>query len=86
MSTGRIAFTDHALDRMRERGASQDDVCRAIREGTPEKAREGRVLYRIELDFLAEWAGKFYTKRQVAPVVVEEGEAMVVITVYVFYY
>lgn len=51
-----------------------------------EEAREGRVMYRLELDFLAEWAEKFYAKRQVAPVVIEEGGAMVVITVYVFYY
>ena len=35
---------------------------------------------------MADWAGNFYAKRQVVPVVVEEEHASVVITVYVFSY
>ena len=87
MSAGkRILFTHHALVRMRERGATRADIDRAVREGDPEPGRGGRTLYRLELDFMADWAGKFYAKRQVVPVVVEEEHASVVITVYVFYY
>lgn len=87
MSAGkRIVFTHHALVRMRERGATRSEIHRAVREGQPEQGREGRTLYRLEFDFMADWAGKFYAKRQVVPVVVEEEHSTVVITVYVFYY
>lgn len=82
----RIVFTHHALVRMRERGATRADIRRAVEEGNPEPGRGGRVLYRLEFDFMADWAGRFYAKRQVVPVVVEEEQASVVITVYVFYY
>ena len=81
-----IRFTRHATDRMAERGASADEVTQAIREGARETVREGRHRFRLNLQYGALWQGKYYAIKQVAPVSVEEADAMVVITVYTFYY
>ncbi len=39
-----------------------------------------------EFDFNDYWNGRFYTKKAVRPVFVEEEGEIVVITVYVYYY
>ncbi len=81
-----IVFTAHALQRMRERGAREEDVRDAIRVGRRETARQGLVLYRLNLEFKREWDGRYYAVQQVAPVVAEERDRVVVVTVYTFYF
>ena len=43
-------------------------------------------MYRLNLEFKREWDGKYYSVQQVAPVVSEEPERFVVVTVYTFYF
>lgn len=81
-----IVFTFHARQRMKDRGASEKDVVEAIRTGEQEPARSGRVMFRLNLEFNHEWDGTYYHIQQLAPVVVEEDERIVVITVYTFYF
>lgn len=81
-----IVFTTHALQRVQERGAREEDVCRAIRVGRREPAQRGLFLYRLNLEFQREWDGQYYAVQQVAPVVAEEAHRFVVITVYTFYF
>lgn len=81
-----IIFTTHALERMRERGAREDDVKEAIRIGMKEPAQRGLVIYRMNLEFKREWDGRYYGVQQVAPVVAEEEDRHVVVTVYTFYF
>jgi len=66
---------------MQERGATEDDVREAIRTGERESAKRGLSLYRSNLEFQKEWAGEYYAVKQVVPVVDEEPERFVVITV-----
>lgn len=80
-----IIFTGHALQRMRGRGAREEDVREAIRIGEREPAQRGLLLYRLNLEFKREWDGRYYGVQQVAPVVAEEEDRIVVITVYTFY-
>lgn len=80
-----IVFTHHARDRMAERGADENDVRKAIREGSRELARMGRDLYRITFEFDDVRHGKRYRSREVAAVVAEEPARLVVVTVFVFY-
>jgi hypothetical protein len=68
------------------RGAEEDHVIEAIRNGEQEPTRSGRVMCRLNLEFKREWDGVYYPIQQVAPVVVEEDERIVVITVYTFYF
>ena len=81
-----ILFTQHALERMRQRGATEESVREAIRTGQGEPARRGLVLYRLNLEFKQEWAGRRYAIQQVAPLVADEAERIVVVTVYTFYF
>lgn len=81
-----IRFTRHALERLPERGATEDEVIRAVREGLRELVREGRYRCRLNLQYRALWQGRHYEIKQVAPVIVDQDDAIVVVTVYTFYY
>jgi len=81
-----IIFTQHAIQRMRERGASEGAVREAIRNGDKELVKKGRILYRFNMEFNKHWDGRFFRVQQVAPVVVEEKDRIIVITVYTFYF
>jgi hypothetical protein len=81
-----IVFTSHARQRMKERGASEEAVRQAIRIGEQEPGKEGRVLYRLNVEFKQHWDGRYFGMQQVAPVVADEKDRLVVITVYTFYF
>ena len=81
-----VVFSVHAREKMLDRGASDGDVVTAIRTGSPEPARKGRRVFRKNFPFNDEWRGKRYAVRQVAPVVTEEADHLVVVTVFVFYF
>lgn len=81
-----VVFTAHARQRMTERGAREVDVLEAIRIGEREPAQRGLFLYRLNLEFHQEWAGRYYGVQQVAPLVAEEPEQWVVVTVFTFYF
>jgi hypothetical protein len=81
-----VVFSTHARQRLRERGTTEEDVRRAIREGQREPAQRGFFLYRLNLQFKREWDGRYYAVQQVAPIVAEKSDELVVITVYTFYF
>lgn len=81
----RIRLTRHAREQSAERGASEAEVREAVRKGSREPAARGRALCRYNFAFNAKWQGKHYPIKQVAPVVKEEENETVVITVYTFY-
>ena len=82
----RITFSEHALERIEERGATRGEVEKAIREGEVAPAKKGRLAFRKNFSFESEWKGKYYAMKQVKPVVVEIDKELVIITVYVFYF
>ena len=81
-----IVFSSHARDRCLQRGANEADVVRAIREGKREPAQRDLWHYRLNLEFQKEWSGNWYAVQQVVPVVSEEADRFVVITVYTYYF
>lgn len=81
-----IVFTAHALQRMQERGTNERDIREAIRIGQKEPAKGERFVYKLNLEFKRTWDGRYYGIQQVAPVVKEEGDEIIVITVYTFYF
>jgi hypothetical protein len=81
-----IIFSDHARQKMVDRGASENEVETAIRKGIPEPARKERLLFRKNFSFNDDWRGKHFAVKQVAPVVSEEEDELVVVTVFVFYF
>jgi hypothetical protein len=71
---------------MLDRGASECQVQAAIHTGNAEPARKGRIMFRKSFAFGGWWRGKHYSVRQVAPIVAEEADELVIVTVYVFYF
>jgi len=81
-----IVFSQHAKIRLQIRGATEAEVELAIREGEQLPAERGRLGFRKNFPFGAFWKGRYYESKQVMPIVVEEPERFVVITVYIFYF
>jgi hypothetical protein len=82
----RVRLTRHARLPCGERGATEAEVCQAIAEGTREPAKMGRVQFRYNFTFGKTWQGNAYAVKQVAPVVKEQPDEIVVITVYTCYF
>ena len=76
-----IEFSSHAWEKMVDRGASVDEVHAAIRTGNAELGRKGRVLFRKNFAFNGLWREKHYALKQVSPIVAEEVDRLVVVTV-----
>ncbi|MDP2950273.1 MAG: hypothetical protein Q8P22_12130 [Chloroflexota bacterium] len=82
----RILFSPHALEQLALRGGTEAEAEAAILEGERLPAERGRTAFRKNFPFLSDWKGRYYEVKQVMPVVVEAGDAIVVVTVYVFYF
>jgi len=80
-----IKFSQHALGNLFDRGASREEAEQAIRTGERLPAQKGRIAFRKNFSHNGMWKGKFYQAKQVMPIVAEEPERFVVITVYVFF-
>jgi len=81
-----IVFTRHSRDRLARRGATEEDVIRAIRGGYREPAQRGLFLYRLTQEYRREWDGRYYAVQQVTPVVDDLPDRFVVVTIYTFYF
>ena len=81
-----IRLTTHALEQLVERGGTEEEVRDAITRGAREPAKRGRFMYRLNFQYDAEWQGRFYAIKQVAPVVDEAQNEVIVVTVYTFYF
>ncbi len=81
-----IRLTRHAIDQCKERGTNEIEVRQAIQQGSREPAKKGRELCRFNFPYGQSWQGNYYAIKQVAPVIKEEADEIVVITVYTFYF
>jgi hypothetical protein len=81
-----VRLTRHAEEQAAERGATEAEVIEAVTKGSREPAKHGRELCRYNFTFGKNWQGKHYPIKQVAPVIKEETDETVVITVYTFYF
>lgn len=81
-----IRLTQHAREQCDERGATENEVREAIEKGTREKAKRNRLMCRYNFPYGQQWQGEQYPIKQVAPVIVEDRDEIVVITVYTFYF
>ena len=81
-----IRLTRHAQEQCIERGATESEVCYAILNGNREPAKLGREICHFSFSFNKNWQEKFYAVKQVAPVIKEEQDEIVVITVYTMYF
>ncbi|MBI3967301.1 MAG: DUF4258 domain-containing protein [Chloroflexi bacterium] len=81
-----IVFTTHARDQCSERGATEAEVVTTIRSGEKVAAKRGQHGYRMNFQYHDVWSGRRYAIKQVLAIVAEESNALVVVTVYTFYF
>lgn len=81
-----IRLHPHALGRLSERGATEDEVRAAVLEGETFPAKFGRTGFRRNFRFDAVWRDRHYAIKQVEAFAVREGEDWLVITVVTRYY
>jgi hypothetical protein len=71
--------------RLKERGATEEEVISTVRGGERFPAKFGRVGFRRNFVYNATWRGWFFATKQVEAIAVEEDE-WVVITAIVRYF
>jgi hypothetical protein len=81
-----IRLSQHAQEQAKERGATETEVKEAVRKGSREPAARGREICRYNFVFERRWQRKHYAIKQVAPVIKEQNDEIIVITVYTFYF
>ena len=81
-----IRLSQHCRLKMRDRGATEEEILQAIREARWGPADSGRMDCRKDFAFGREWKGRYYATKQVRPIFVEEPEEILVVTVYVYYF
>lgn len=81
-----IRFSGHARQQLIRRGVSEEEVAAAVQSGKWEPAAGNRLECRRDFPFDDEWNGKQYQTKQVRPIFVDEGEEIVIVTVYSYYF
>jgi len=81
-----VRFHPHALERMSERGATEDEVEATVEKGERFPAKFGRTGFRRNFLFDDKWRGRYYQTKQVEAYTVSEGSDCLVITVVTRYF
>jgi len=76
----------HAQERMRERGATEEEVLETVKKGERFPAKFGRTGFRHNFPFGKTWRGKVYRTKQIEAFCAREEDEWVVITVLVKYF
>ncbi len=82
-----IRFSKHAKSQMFLRGASEEDVITAIKQGKWESAKLGKFQsnYRFDFNSIALTNQKFFKYKIVEPIFADEPDEIVIITTKVYY-
>jgi len=81
-----VRLHPHALERLSERGATEEEVRATVLEGETFAAKFGRIGFRRNFNFNSVWRDRHYATKQVEAFAVREGEDWLVITVMTRYY
>jgi hypothetical protein len=74
------------MERLLERGASEEEVIRTVTEGETFPAKFGRSGFRRNFAFGSMWRGSRYETKQVEAIAVREGEGWLVLTIVTKYF
>ena len=81
-----VRLHPHALERLSERGATEDEVRATVLGGETFPAKFGRTGFRRNFHFDSMWLDRHYAMKQVEAFAVHEGGDWLVITVVTRYY
>ena len=83
----KIRLHPHALERIVERGATEDEVHATVESGERFPAKFGRVGFRRNFVFNSLWRGRSYPTKQIEVYAVEEtSQEWLVITIITRYF
>ena len=80
-----IRLHPHALERLAERGANEQEVRAALEGGERFPAKHGRTGFRRNFSFGGEWNGKRYACKQIEAYAVEESGWLVITVIVKFF-
>ena len=87
MSVWKVRLHPHALLRIRERGATKDEVIYTVRHGKRSAAAFGRALFTHRFAYNRKWHGRLYRFKVVEAFAVEEkANEWLVVTVVTKYF
>lgn len=81
-----IRFHPHALERMKERGATEDEVETTVKQGERFPAKFNRTGFRRNFPFNNMCRGRYYKNKQIEVYAVAEGADWLVITIITRYF
>lgn len=76
-----VRFHRHALERLAERGATEEEVIATIQTGEPFAAKFGRTGFRKRFPFTATWRGRSYASKEIEAFAVPTDDGWLVITI-----
>jgi hypothetical protein len=82
----KIRLSHHARSRCQSRGTDEQEVRLAVMRGVRKPVKKGRWMCRLNFQYNQTWRGKHYAVKQVAPVIAERANEIVVITIYTFFF
>ena len=81
-----IIIHPHAIQRLSERGATEDEVILTVKTGEQFIAKHGRTGFRLNFLYNNLWNGKHYASKQIEAYAVLENDTWMVITLIVKFF
>ncbi len=81
----KVRLHPHAKDRLKERGATVEEVIATVERGERFAAKHGRTGFRCNIPFDSEWKSSRYSTKQVEAYAVDD-DGWLVITVIVKFF
>ena len=81
-----IQFHPHSRIRMKERGASEEEVKLTVETGEKFPTKFERIGFRRNFPFNGSWQGKICNTKQIEVYAVQEEEDFIILTVIVKYF
>ena len=75
-----VRLHPHAVDRLRERGATEEEVVATVKQGEQFPAKFGRTGFRRNFAFNRAWRGRRFATKQVEAYAVRGGTEWLVIS------
>lgn len=81
-----VRFHPHALERLVERGTTEEEVTATVLTGESFPAKFGRTGFRKTFPFTSTWMGQSYDHKEVEVFAIRDGPDWLVITVLTRYH
>ncbi|MCI0631611.1 MAG: DUF4258 domain-containing protein [Phycisphaerales bacterium] len=81
-----VRLHPHARERLQERGATEPEVIATVQHGERIPAKFGRIGFRRNFAYNAQWRGRQYANKQIEAFAVQEPDEWLVITVIVKFF